>query len=251
MHRKIKSGGGLIRAVTYVHWRSISHALIKGEINMSHDTINRDRSIKHILIELREHLPYSIFSVASGMIILGLLTFGSEIFGAKNISVPSRGLFHIFHPVHLLFSATATTAMFWRHEKKIFKAIIIGFIGAVGICGISDIFIPYIAGFLLGVKMHLHICIIEHPGLILPFVIAGIFTGLIVPNATQKSTIFSHTAHILISSIASILYLISFGLVDWIHVAGMVFIYMVLAVIIPCCASDIVFPLLLTKKTKR
>lgn len=213
--------------------------------------MNPASNIKHVLTELREHLPYSIFSVAFGMIILGLLTFGSAILGTHNISEPSKGLFHIFHPIHLLFSATATTAMFWRHEKRILKAIIIGFIGAVGICGISDIFIPYIAGFLLGVKMQLHVCIIEHPGLILPFVVAGVFTGLIVPNTTQKSTIFSHTAHVLISSMASIFYLISFGLVDWIHVAGMVFVFMVLAVIIPCCASDIVFPLLLTKRLKK
>ena len=206
--------------------------------------------VGHIFSELRDHLPYSIFSVATGMIILGLLTFGSEIIGTNDISGPSKGLFHVFHPVHLLFSATATTAMFWRHERRFFKAIVIGFIGAVGICGISDIFIPYIAGFLLGVKMHLHICIIEHPSLILPFVATGIFAGFIVPATTQKSTIFSHAAHVLVSSMASILYLIGFGLIDWIHVAGMVFIYMVLAVIIPCCTSDIVFPLLLTQKTE-
>lgn len=207
-------------------------------------------NIKHIFIELRDHLPYSIFSVAAGMMLLGILTFGAEIFGSSDISSPSKGLFHVFHPIHILFSATATTAMFWRHEKHFFKAIIIGFIGAVGICGISDIFIPYIAGFLLGVKMHLHICIIEHPGLILPFLITGIFAGLIVPDTTQKSTIFSHAGHILVSSMASILYLIGFGLTEWIHVAGMVFIYMVLAVMIPCCMSDIVFPLLLTEKTE-
>lgn len=204
--------------------------------------------VKHIISELIEHLPYTIFSVAAGMMILGILTFGVEIMGTANISTPSRELFHIFHPLHILFSATATTAMFWRHEKKIFKAILIGFIGAVGVCGISDIFIPYIAGFLLGVKMHLHICIIEHPSFIMPFALLGIFAGLMVSSTTHRSTIFSHVSHVLISSMASILYLIGFGLSEWIHVAGMVLIYMVLAVIIPCCTSDIVFPLLLTKE---
>lgn len=208
------------------------------------------KNIKHVLTELKDHLPYSIFSVATGMIILGLLTFGAEIIGSRSIADPSRGLFHIFHPIHLLFSATATTAMFWRHEKRFLKAVIIGFIGAVGICGISDILIPFIAGFLLGVKMHLHICIIEHPGLIFPFVLTGIFVGFIVPDTTQKSTIFSHAAHVFVSSMASILYLIGFGLTEWIHLAGVVFVYMLLAVIIPCCTSDIIFPLLLTKKIK-
>jgi len=198
----------------------------------------------HVVDELREHLPYSIFSVAIGMMFLGILTFISGIFGTGDISDPSKELFHIFHPVHLLFSATATTAMFWRHDKGFVKAIVIGFIGSIGICGISDIFIPYLSGILLGVKMKLHICIIEHPSLILPFLITGIFAGFIVPDTTHKSTIFSHTAHVLVSSMASILYLIGFGLTEWVHVAGMVFVYMLLAVILPCCTSDIIFPLI-------
>lgn len=204
----------------------------------------------HIINELREHIPYSIFSVAAGMVLLGLLSFGAEITGSGDISGATRGLFHVFHPIHLLFSATATTAMFWRHEKHFLKAVIIGFIGSVGICGVSDVFIPFVAGFLLGVKMHLHICLIEHPSLIIPFVLTGIFAGFVIPDTTHKGTIFSHAAHVLVSSMASILYLIGFGLTEWIHVAGMVFIYMVLAVIIPCCTSDIIFPLILTKKVE-
>ncbi len=207
-----------------------------------------EKSIKHVLVELREHLPYSIFSVVIGIIILGILTFIAEVLGASDISNPSKELFHVFHPIHLFFSATATTAMFWRYEKKVFKAIIIGFVGSVGICGVSDIFMPYISGLLMGIKMNLHVCIIEHPGLIMPFVIAGLFIGFMVPDTTRKSTIFSHAAHILTSSMASIFYLISFGLTNWVHLIGSVFIFTVLAVMIPCCISDIVLPLLLTQK---
>ncbi len=206
------------------------------------------KHIRHVFGELREHLPYSIFSVATGMVILGLLTFGSRYFGFSDIAGPSRDLFHIFHPLHILFSAIATTAMFWSHEKRILKALLIGSIGSVAICGISDMLIPYFAGGLLGVKMHLHVCIIENPGFILPFVITGVIVGFIMPKVTIKSTFLSHSAHVLISSMASILYLIAFGLTDWIHVAGFVLVYMVLAVIIPCCTSDIIFPLLLTRK---
>ncbi|MBU4377404.1 MAG: hypothetical protein KKD29_08060 [Candidatus Omnitrophica bacterium] len=205
------------------------------------------RDMVHVISELREHLPYSIFSVAAGMIFLGILTSMANILGVSNISEPSEELFHVFHPVHLLFSATATTAMFWRHDKRVLKAAVIGFVGSVGICGISDVFMPFISGLLLGVKMHLHICIIEHPGLIVPFVLTGILAGFLISDKTQKSTILSHAAHVLVSSMASIFYLVAFGLTDWLHVAGMVFVYMVLAVIIPCCTSDIVFPLLFAK----
>ena len=199
---------------------------------------------RHILEELQDHLPYTIFSVAVGMVALGVLTVLIE---AKEFPQASQNLFHVFHPLHLLFSATATVAMFWRHDKKILKAVSIGFVGAVGICGMSDIFIPFVAGYLLGVKMHLHICIIAHPMLVLPFVLFGLCMGFVLP-AMLESTIFSHAAHVLISSMASIFYLVSFGLTDWIPVSGMVFIYMVLAVMIPCCTSDIVFPLLLVRK---
>lgn len=205
----------------------------------------------HIISELKAHLPYSIFGVVIGMIILGFLTFAGEMMALGDIAGPSRSLFHIFHPIHLLFSATATTAMFWRHEKRFLKAAIIGFLGAVVICGMSDILIPFLAGFLLGVEMCLHVCIIKHPGLILPFVFMGIFAGFMIPNATQKSTIFSHASHVLVSSMASILYLIGFGFSQWIPAAGMMLVYMVLAVIIPCCLSDIVFPLFLTRKGKK
>jgi len=199
---------------------------------------------RHILEELQHHLPYTVFSVAIGIMVLGLLTVVIE---GEKFPQASQNLFHVFHPLHLLFSAAATAAMFWRHDKKLFKAVSIGFVGAVGICGISDIFIPFVAGYLLGVKMHLHICIIAHPMLILPFLSFGLFMGFVLPSMVE-STIFSHAAHVLISSMASIFYLVSFGLTEWIPVGGMVIIYMVLAVMIPCCTSDIIFPLLLVRE---
>lgn len=203
-----------------------------------------NKLVSHLKEELREHLPYTIFSVAVGMTIVGFLTFAAELM-QTSMTEPAHELYHIFHPLHILFSAAATTAMFWRHKKRLLTAVIIGFAGSIGICGISDIFIPYIAGNLLGVQMELHICIISHPMVIVPFAVVGLILGLLVSPTTHKSTIFSHTAHVLASSMASILYLVSYGLTEWIHVVGMVFVYMVLAVIIPCCASDIIFPVCL------
>jgi uncharacterized membrane protein len=205
------------------------------------------KNTDHVLEELQEHLPYTILSVSVGVAILGILTFMAELLGASMVK-PSHELFHVFHPLHMLFSAAATTAMFWRHERKLLKAAIIGFVGAVGVCGISDIFIPYLSGLLLKVEMELHICIIKHPLMVLPFTVTGICLGLIVSAETHKSTVFSHTGHVLVSSMASILYLVAFGLTDWIHVIGMVFFYIVLAVVVPCCTSDIIFPLLLTDR---
>ncbi|MCM8814718.1 MAG: hypothetical protein NC937_04995 [Candidatus Omnitrophica bacterium] len=202
--------------------------------------------------EIRHHLPFSILSVITGLILIGIFTVIAEMFKIYEVSYYSKKLFHIFHPTHILFSAIATTAMFWKHERGFLKTITIGFVGSAGICGISDIIIPYLSGFLLGSHMDLHVCIIEHPHLVLPFIFSGIVIGFLVPETFEKQegVIFSHSLHIMVSASASILYLISFGVTDWISRIGVVYIYMVLAVVIPCCTSDIIFPLLFTTDEK-
>ncbi|MDI6884377.1 MAG: hypothetical protein QMD00_04550, partial [Hadesarchaea archaeon] len=55
-------------------------------------------------------------------------------------------------------------------------------------------------------------------------------------------------AHVLISTLASLFYLMAFGVVDWLPLFPFVFAVLFIAVWIPCCASDIVFPLLFTRK---
>jgi len=208
------------------------------------------KSNRPLISELVTHLPFTIFSVAVGLIFLGLITFVSRSTGQLTGEGEVESLidlYHLFHPLHILFSAMATTAMFWRYDKKWIKAAVIGILGSIGICGLSDIFIPYVAGFLLGIHMKLHICIIQHPMLVVPFLFFGIVISFLIPNE-QKSTIISHTFHVLLSTMASILYLVGHGLTDWIHIAGMVFIYTVIAVMLPCCTRDIIFPLLLVNK---
>jgi len=200
--------------------------------------------------ELGHHLPFSIFSVCIGLMSVGVLTFIADILNVADMSSSSAKLFHVFHPAHMFFSTVATTAMFWQHERRVLKTIIIGIVGSIGVCGISDIFIPYVSGILLGAHMEMHICIIQHPQIIIPFVVAGLLVGFLAPGTLEKQegVIFSHSIHVFVSSMASILYLVSYGMTDWIHQIGAVFIYMILAVVIPCCTSDIVFPLLLVRK---
>ncbi|MCX7705886.1 MAG: hypothetical protein N2115_06490 [bacterium] len=206
----------------------------------------------HLFEELKHHLPFSILSVCFGLILMGILNF-ITFCDFSDMKLRSALLFHVFHPTHLLFSAIATTAMFWQHERRIIKAVVVGFVGSVFICGASDIIIPYISGFLLGTDMHLHICILEHPLIVLPFVILGILAGFFAPGTLEKQegVIFSHSLHVFISSMASILYLTGYGLIDWIDRIGAVLVYTVLAVILPCCTSDIVFPLLFVEKMEK
>lgn len=205
----------------------------------------KDKSkLQHILLELGAHLPYSIFGVVIGIVVLGILTFFAIILDSTHLlPKASRELFHVLHPVHILLSAIVTTAMFWKHERRFFKTLFIGLAGSILICGLSDVLFPYIGGMILGTEMHLHLCILEHPWIIVPFAIIGVLTGFLVPSAIEKSTEFSHSMHILVSSMASILYLISYGMTEWIHLAGGVFLVTIVAVMLPCCLSDIVFPL--------
>jgi len=204
--------------------------------------------LKYITSELGHHLPFSVFGVIAAMVIMGVLTFIANVVGSEQaLSAASKEIFHIFHPFHVLFSAVATTSMFWKHDNRnLFKAILIGLVGSVAVCGISDIFFPFIGGSLMGYKMHMHICFIEEPFLVLPFATAGVLIGLLVANRMKKSTEYSHSIHIFLSSSASLLYLISFGLVNWTDAVAGVFFVTVFAVVLPCCLSDIIFPLLCT-----
>ncbi len=164
------------------------------------------------------------------------------------LQAASGMMFHIFHPVHLLLSAMATTAMFFRHERRLWKGLVVGFVGSVGVCGLSDVFMPFLAGRWLAVEnMHFHWCLIRHPQMVLPFVGLGIISGLLAALAVHRSTVLSHSAHVLISSAASLFYLISFGVGDWFSEEKLpiVFAVVVLCVTIPCCLSDVLFPLLI------
>lgn len=161
----------------------------------------------------------------------------------------SHELFHVFHPVHILFSATATTAMFWRHERRLLKAVIVGLIGSLGICGISDVFLPFLGGMILDIGIEFHWCLIAHPMTIVPFTIFGVLLGLVLVDVAhgRVSTIFSHSSHVFISTMATMLYLTAFGHIEWTLRIAEMFLIIFLGVTIPCCTSDIIFPLLLSK----
>lgn len=194
--------------------------------------------------ELGSHLPYALFSTALGLIVVALIDYRAQAVGGS----PARAegmvaLFHVFHPIHLFLSATATTAMFWKYERKMGKAILVGIVGSVGICSLSDIVFPYVGGALAGAKMELHICIVEDPGGIIPFAAAGVLAGLVGTDSVRHLTVFSHSSHVLASTMASLAYLVGHGMGDWISHLSHTFAITVLAVLIPCCTSDILFPL--------
>ena len=204
------------------------------------------RRVGLMVAELAHHLPYTI---VSSLIAMAAVWY----FGSTHAGVGSGGWdrefqwsFHVLHPLHVCISAITTTAVLWRSEHRLVKALAIGTVGSVIPCGLSDYFVPFIGGKLLGQSMRLHICLIEHPMLILPFLLLGLLAGLLFEGHVSSHSVFSHGAHVFVSSLAALLYLASFGFTGWMTDIQMVFpvlMVVVFAVWIPCCISDIVIPI--------
>jgi len=202
--------------------------------------------------ELMHHLPYATFSVAVALMILSLLDYTSSIssLGNEARKIASSGyhmLFHSFHFLHILFAATGTIITFSRFSKSFSKALIVGIVSPIIFCMLSDVLLPYLAGRLMGIDMKLHICFHRELKNVIPFLAVGVFNGLVLrQHHSAMLPVFSlgsHVAHILISSLAGLFYMVSHGFYDWYPHMGILFLFLVLAVVIPCTLSDVLVPM--------
>lgn len=193
---------------------------------------------RRIVNELVEHAPFTAIGAVAGIIIILIMVFGNVP------SQISQAIFYTLHPLHVMLSAIATTAMYRKYGNgKVWAAILIGYTGSIGIATISDAIIPYLGGAVLNVEIEFHIPFIEEWWLVNPMALIGIIIGYWKPT-----TKFPHLGHILLSTGASALYFIAFGTAYWLPLLPFIFIFLFLAVWAPCCLSDIVFPLLFTRK---
>ena len=192
--------------------------------------------------ELKHHLPFTlVLSLLAGVLVAVFYLIGS---------VPSRELFEVLHPAHVLVSAVATSAIYWKYKKSVVggrwsvvggeatKAILVGVSGAVLIGSLSDVLFPFLAGQLFSLETIFHLPLVEEPGLILGVALFGAFVGMYWDLFRV-----SHSLHVFLSVFASLFYLLAFSVemsaVAVLLISGLVF----LVVYIPCCISDIVFPL--------
>ena len=239
-----------------------------------------------IVLELRQHAPFTIFGAITG--VAAMLLF------AKASPQVSHRLFQLFHPGHVVLSAIVTASLFRLHETKrsFLTVLVIGYIGAVGVATISDSVLPFLGESFLGVavpthaslhehgdghegeaageddhdhehepaaraaadaelerpseasgKPRIHLGFIEDWYLVNPAAILGILIAWFWPR-----TKFPHAGHVLISTWAS-----SFHVLMNTHreltptlFAG-IFLVLFIAVWLPCCVSDIIFPLLFVR----
>ena len=213
-------------------------------------------------IELKNHAPFTLFGALTGIVCM-LVFKGLEHDTSKTI-------FYVFHPAHVLLSALVTASLFelHSHRRRLVPILLVGFFGSLGVSTLSDSVIPYIGEALLGMEVpvhshghehepgdghedgeesedggfleHAHIGFIEGWYIVLPAAIIGTLIAYFRPR-----TKFPHAGHVLLSTWASSFHmLMAFGreIPVW-KLAGS-FGFLFLAVWLPCCISDIVFPLL-------
>lgn len=228
--------------------------------------------IKHIGLELKGHAPFTVVGALLG--IAFMLIF-------RNISQDTAStMFGVFHPAHVLLSAMVTASLFRLHAKgkNFLFVLMIGYFGSIGVATVSDSVIPFFGETILGVfvpthsAMHeddheesepakeeehvkeaenlhdadfehgpsLHLGFIEDWWIVTPAAIIGVLLAYAIPR-----TRCPHAAHVLISTWASSSHmLMNTELAMGVTLIAGSFIVLFFAVWLPCCISDIIFPLL-------
>ncbi len=197
-----------------------------------------------IINELKHHMPFTFLGAISGIVFM--LVF-------RNISrEAAHEMFFVFHPLHVLLSALVTASLFKLHTcpkgegKRCNLPILlaIGFAGSVGIATLSDSIIPYLGELLVGMPHSQH-----HIGFLEKWwLISGVAAVGIIIAYFNPSTKFPHAGHVLISTWASLSHILMARgeNVHFLAYAG-IFVFLFIAVWVPCCISDIIFPMLFVK----
>jgi hypothetical protein len=232
------------------------------------------RKLGAILAELRAHAPFTMVGAVTGVLAMFLF--------AKASPQVSQRLFQVFHPAHVVLSAIVTASLFKLHEsrKSFWVVLIIGYIGAVGVATLSDSILPYLGESFLGVAVPTHASLHEHGGhgtveaahedeadhaddaheheerphlylgfiedwyLVNPAALLGVLIAWFWPH-----TKFPHAGHILISTWASSFHMLMNThreLTPTLFIGS--FIVLFIAVWLPCCVSDIIFPMFFVRE---
>lgn len=193
--------------------------------------------------ELRAHAPFSVAGALTGVAIMVVL---ASVEAPRSFSTT---LFWSLHPLHVLLSALVTAGMYRLHSTgKLWATILVGYCGSIGIATLSDCVIPYLGESLLGLPNRgLHFGFVEKWWLVNPLAGMGIAIAYLWPR-----TAYPHAGHVLLSTWASLFHM-TMALGDDITPVALAVIpvFLFLAVWIPCCTSDIVFPLLFAREGVR
>jgi hypothetical protein len=232
------------------------------------------RRLSAVLAELRAHAPFTLLGAATG--ILAMLLF------AQASPQVSQRLFQVFHPAHVVLSAIVTASLFKLHEKRrgFLTVLLVGYVGAIGMATLSDSVLPFLGESFLGVAVPTHASLHDHEGapgpeadhdheiealehepdqpagrphiylgfiedwyLVNPAAFLGVLLAWFWPR-----TKFPHAGHILISTWASSFHVLMNTHRELTPMLFLgIFVVLFVAVWLPCCVSDIVFPMLFVR----
>jgi len=204
--------------------------------------------LRRIWHELKAHAPFTALGAVSGIIVMGIILI---------VDMPastSEAIFYTLHPMHVVLSALVTTAMYRRYSRgRLWAAILIGYLGSVGIATLSDTVIPFVEGSALSIDIGFHLPFLETSA----FPYLNVPTWIVINSAAaigiatgywKQVTKVPHFGHVLLSTWASLFYFTAFGTASWVPLLPLIFVFLFLAVWLPCCLSDIAFPLLFVRK---
>jgi len=204
--------------------------------------------LRRILSELKEHVPFTAIGAVTGIALMVIIIL------AKIPANISEAAFYTLHPLHVVLSALVTTALYRRYSRgRLWAAVIIGYLGSVGIATLSDAVIPFLGGSTLNIGIGFHAPFLETEA----FPYLGVSKWVVINSAAaigiaigywKQTTKFPHTGHVLLSTWASLFYFTAFGTAAWLPLLPIIFVFLFLAVWLPCCLSDIVFPLLFIRR---
>lgn len=189
-----------------------------------------------IVSELKAHAPFTVLGTVSGIAIMLLFVLGGI---SKSVSA---SLFWTFHPIHVVLSALVTAGMYRRNSsRRLLPTLLVGYFGSIGIATLSDSIIPFAGEWLLDLPNRgIHIGFIQKWYLVNPLAVAGAAIAYVWPR-----TKFPHAGHVFLSTWASLFHM-TMALGSDVNPLALIAIpiFLFLAVWLPCCTSDIVFPLL-------
>lgn len=196
--------------------------------------------LANIIRELRNHARFTIFGALTGIIVM--------LFFYRLPPGVSYRVFYVLHPLHVVLSALVTSAMYYHYKCgklkikcNLWTLLAIGYAGSVGIATLSDSVIPFLGEAMLGLPNRgLHLGFIEEWWIVNPAAVLGVAVAYFWPR-----TKFPHAGHVLLSTWASLFHIIMAlgGNISWLSSLA-IYVFLFLSVWLPCCVSDIVFPLL-------
>jgi len=218
-------------------------------------TRNQKVSLQRMYQEVLCHVPYTVLSIILSIVILSFMYFNEMLSGDEyNVVYAYHVLFHVFHYIHILFAVIGTYLMFTRFCTKAVWSIIVSLFVPAVFCTLSDAILPAVAGTLLGVEMDMHICFFYLDDFfnMVIFLCVGLLCAYALKKKQQTQMmslgIGMHFCHIFASSLAALFYMVSYGFDGWVDALGMLFVYLIFCVMIPCIMSDLVVPIYLACK---